>query len=105
MATFASQRLRAAHISKVCAARRVRVQPSRLGDAVGEIKERQHRIPPQSVRRAVRTRGHFPSDEAATKLIYLVLHRLTKDWKMPAREWYAARAQFAVLFADRMKAA
>jgi putative transposase len=58
-----------------------------------------------TVRRAVRTRGHFPSDEAATKLIYLVLHRLTKDWKMPAREWYAARAQFAVMFADRMKAA
>jgi putative transposase len=58
-----------------------------------------------TVRRAVRTRGHFPSDEAATKLIYLVLHRLTKDWKMPAREWYSARAQFAVMFGDRMKAA
>jgi putative transposase len=58
-----------------------------------------------TVRRAVRTRGHFPSDDAASKLIYLVLHRLTKDWKMPPREWYAARAQFAVMFADRMKAA
>jgi putative transposase len=56
-----------------------------------------------TVRRAVRTRGHFPSDEAATKLIYLVLHKLAKDWKMPSREWYAAKAQFAVMFADRMK--
>lgn len=58
-----------------------------------------------TVRRAVRTRGHFPSDEAATKLIYLVLHKLAKNWKMPAREWYAARAQFAVMFADRMRTA
>jgi putative transposase len=56
-----------------------------------------------TVRRAVRTRGHFPNDEAATKLIYLVLHKLAKDWKMPAREWYAAKAQFAVVFADRMR--
>lgn len=56
-----------------------------------------------TVRRAVRTRGHFPSDEAATKLIYLVLHKLAKDWKMPSREWYAAKAQFAVMFADRMR--
>ena len=58
-----------------------------------------------TVRRAVRTRGHFPSDEAATKLIYLVLHKFAKDWKMPSREWYQARAQFAVMFGDRMKAA
>jgi putative transposase len=58
-----------------------------------------------TVRRAVRTRGHFPSDEAATKLIYLVLRRFAQNWKMPAREWYAAKAQFAVMFGDRMKAA
>ena len=53
------------------------------------------------LRRAVRARGHFPTDEAALKLLFLVLNRATKEWKMPAREWAAAKAQFAILFEDR----
>ena len=35
------------------------------------------------LRRAVKTRGHFPSDEAASKLLYLVLNHATADWKTP----------------------
>jgi transposase-like protein len=53
------------------------------------------------LRRAVRTRGHFPSDDAATKLLYLILNRSEKEWKMPPREWSMAKAQFAVLFGER----
>ncbi len=53
------------------------------------------------LRRAVRARGHFPTDEAALKLPFLVLNRTMKEWKMPAREWTAAKAQFAILFEDR----
>ena len=53
------------------------------------------------LRRAVRARGHFPSDEAATKLVFLVLNRTEKAWKMPPREWAMAKAQFAVLFGER----
>ena len=53
------------------------------------------------LRRAVRARGHFPTDEAATKLLFLVLHLTERDWKMPPREWGMARAQFAILFEDR----
>jgi putative transposase len=53
------------------------------------------------LRRAVRARGHFPSDEAATKLLYLVLNRSEKEWKMPPREWAMAKAQFAVIFGER----
>ena len=53
------------------------------------------------LRRAVRARGHFPNDEAATKLIYLILNRSEKEWKMPPREWNMAKAQFAVLFGER----
>lgn len=53
------------------------------------------------LRRAVRARGHFPSDEAASKLLYLILHRSEKEWVMPAREWSMAKTQFAVLFGDR----
>ena len=53
------------------------------------------------LRRAVRARGHFPTDEAAMKLLYLVLNRSEKDWIMPPREWVMAKAQFAVLFGER----
>lgn len=53
------------------------------------------------LRRAVRARGHFTTDEAATKLLYLILNRSEKEWKMPAREWAMAKAQFAVLFGER----
>src|SRR4028119_1981112 len=53
------------------------------------------------LRRAVRARGHFPTDEAALKLLYLVLNLAEKEWKMPPREWTMARAQLAILFEDR----
>ncbi len=56
------------------------------------------------IRRAVRTRGHFPNDDAAMKLLYLVLNHASGDWKRPPREWFEARAQFAVIFADRFNA-
>lgn len=51
--------------------------------------------------RAVRARGHFPSDDAATKRLYLILNRSDKEWKMPPREWSMAKAQFAVIFGKR----
>jgi putative transposase len=53
------------------------------------------------LRRAVRARGHFPTDDAALKLLFLVLNRAAKEWRMPAKEWTAAKAQFAILFEDR----
>ena len=53
------------------------------------------------LRRAVRARGHFPTDEAALKLLFLVLNRSEKEWRMPPREWAVAKAQFAVLFSER----
>ncbi|WP_010515175.1 IS256 family transposase [Komagataeibacter oboediens] len=53
------------------------------------------------LRRAVRTRGHFPNDDAALKLLFLALNRAEKEWIMPPREWSMAKAQFAILFGDR----
>jgi putative transposase len=55
------------------------------------------------LRRSVRIRGHFPNDEAAMKLIWMQLREITKNWKMPPREWSAAKAQFAVVFGDRFE--
>jgi len=56
------------------------------------------------LRRAVRARGHFPTDEAVLKLLFLVVNRAAKEWRMPAREWSAAKAQFAILFEERFTA-
>jgi putative transposase len=53
------------------------------------------------VRKSVRSRGHFPSDEAATKLIWLVLRNITAGWTRPPAAWHAAKAQFALQFEDR----
>jgi putative transposase len=53
------------------------------------------------LRSAVSRRGHFPNDEAAIKLLFLVLRETTKSWKMPPREWAMAKTQFAILFANR----
>jgi putative transposase len=53
------------------------------------------------LRRAVRARGHFPNDEAAMKLLYLVLNHLAQDWKRPPREWTEAKTQFAIIFGER----
>jgi putative transposase len=52
------------------------------------------------LRRAVRARGHFPTDETALKLLFLVLNRAEKEWTMPPRKWGMAKAQFAIIFAS-----
>jgi putative transposase len=57
------------------------------------------------LRRAVRTRGHFPTDEAAMKLLYLVLRQVAGKWKMPPREWCEAKTQFAIMFDERFATA
>ena len=57
------------------------------------------------LRRAVRTRGHFPTDDAALKLLFLVFNLAEREWRMPPREWVMARAQFAILFEERFQAA
>lgn len=53
------------------------------------------------VRKAIRNKGHFPSDEAATKLIYLALRNIEAKWQRPPKEWHAAKGQFAIQFGDR----
>jgi transposase-like protein len=53
------------------------------------------------LRKIIKNRGHFPSDEAAIKLLWLALRNIN-DGKVPsAREWKMAMNQFAVLYGDR----
>ena len=53
------------------------------------------------LRKIIKTRGHFPSDDAATKLIWLALRNITTDWGRAAPDWKIAMNQFAILYADR----
>jgi putative transposase len=53
------------------------------------------------LRKIIKTRGHFPSDEAAGKLIWLALRNITADWGRPAHNWKEAMNQFAILYQDR----
>ena len=53
------------------------------------------------VRKIINTRGHFPTDEAAIKLIWLALRNITAEWVLPTRHWSAAMRQFAILYEDR----
>ena len=53
------------------------------------------------LRKIIKTRGHFPSDDAASKLIWLALRNITADWSRAAHNWKSAMNQFAILYQDR----
>jgi transposase-like protein len=53
------------------------------------------------LRKIIKTRGHFPSGDAASKLIWLALRNITSEWRRATREWKAAMNQFAILYKDR----
>jgi transposase-like protein len=53
------------------------------------------------LRKIIKTRGHFPSDDAASKLIWLALRNITADWGKAAHHWKEAMNQFAILYAER----
>ena len=55
----------------------------------------------RQVRKSIRNKGHFPSDEAATKLIYLALRNIMAGWKNPPTTWHSARTQLAIQFGER----
>lgn len=52
------------------------------------------------LRKIIKTRGHFPTDEAALKLLYLALRNIQLRWGA-APQWNAALPHFAILFGDR----
>jgi transposase-like protein len=54
------------------------------------------------VRKALKTRGHLPSDEAAMKLVYLAAEDAKKTWGRATRDWGKAMAQFAIMFEGRV---
>lgn len=55
-----------------------------------------------SLRKVIKNRGSFPSDEACLKLIYLALRNASRKWSMPIRDWGRALNQFSILFDGRI---
>ena len=53
------------------------------------------------LRKIIKTRGHFPNDEAAGKLIYLALRNIVKKWKNASPNWSSAMIHFSLLFGER----
>src|SRR6201991_2418690 len=53
------------------------------------------------LRKIIKTRGHVPNDEAATKLLWLALRNITATWERAAPSWRTAMNQFAILYGDR----
>ncbi|HSK74587.1 MAG TPA: IS256 family transposase [Pyrinomonadaceae bacterium] len=58
-----------------------------------------------SLRKIIKTRGSFPSEEACLKLLYLGLKNAAKKWTMPIPNWGLAMNQFAIMFEDRIQPA
>lgn len=56
------------------------------------------------LRKIIKTRGHFPNDDAATKLLWLALRNITAKWARGAPSWRTAMRQFAILYEDRFTA-
>ena len=59
---------------------------------------------PMSLRKIIKTRGSFPSEEAALKLLYLALQNISAKWDL-VQHWKQALNQFEVRWGDRIKAA
>lgn len=57
----------------------------------------------RQIRKATKTRGHFPNDEAAIKLIWLAIRNLTARWARGEHHWKDAMNQFAILYGDRFE--
>lgn len=54
------------------------------------------------IRKAIKKRKLFPTDEAARKVIYLAIRDASKKWTMPIRNWRQALNRFMIMFEDRL---
>lgn len=55
-----------------------------------------------TLRKIIKNRSMFPSDEAVYKIMYLALRNISKKWTMPIHNWSSAMNQFAIIFENRL---
>src|SRR6185312_3983774 len=53
-----------------------------------------------TLRKFIKNKRSFPSDDAAFKMLYLAFERLSKKWTMPIKDWKAAMGRFAIEFPE-----
>jgi putative transposase len=56
----------------------------------------------RSLRKIIKTRGSFPNEESALKLLFLAIRQASKKWTMPVQNWSRALNYFTVLWPERM---
>lgn len=54
-----------------------------------------------TLRKSVRNRGHFSTEDSIMKVLYLAIRGVSKKWNMPIRDWKQALNYFAIMFSDR----
>ncbi len=55
------------------------------------------------IRKAIKKRKLFPTDDAAKKVVYPAIQEASKKWTMPIRNWKAALNRFMIEFEDRLR--
>jgi putative transposase len=56
----------------------------------------------RQIRKVIKTKGHFPTDESIYKILYLALNNAAQKWTMPFRDWPRAMNQLAIMFPGRL---
>lgn len=54
-----------------------------------------------TLRKAFRNRGHFPTEDGLMKVLYLAIRNVSKKWNMPIQNWKQALNRFAIMYPDR----
>jgi transposase-like protein len=55
-----------------------------------------------TLRKYIKNKRVFPSDDAALKQLYLALRNISKKWTMPIQNWKQAMNSFSIMFGDRL---
>jgi putative transposase len=58
--------------------------------------------PNSQLRKALKPKGHFPTEQAVYKVLYLALSRAETKWTMPILRWDLALQQFDIRFLGRL---
>lgn len=54
-----------------------------------------------TMRKAVRNRGHFSTEDGIMKVLYLAIRGVSKKWTMPIHDWKQALNHFSIMFSER----
>lgn len=55
------------------------------------------------IRKAIKKRKIFPSDDSAKKMVYLAVTEASKKWTMPIHNWRKAMSRFIIEFGERLE--